>query len=139
MIYKNKEIPNTFNKIAEISDNYIVWVEESNLINNRSYDAYVQFINPSFSYYFTDSYYIKNGTSYELDYNYINGTYTTYLDSANVNYSLNTMLVDDDYISFDETSRADTIPIFIGQIFCCICILWVFKQLSRLFFRGGLS
>ena len=45
MIYKNSEIPSNFNKIAEISDNYIVWVRENRLQSNNSYEAYIQYIS----------------------------------------------------------------------------------------------
>lgn len=138
MIYKNKDIPNNYNRIAEISDNYVVWVKESTLNNNNSYGAYIQFLNPSFSYFYTDEYKIKNGSSYTLDYNYYTSNFGSYIDSADLNYSLTTLEVDDNYISSEDVARADCIAIYFGQILCIVSILWVFKQMSRLFFRGGL-
>lgn len=139
MIYKNNEIPNNYNMIAEINDNFIVWVKEPILNSGINYNAYIQYFNPSFSYFFTDNYKIKNGTSYSLNYNYNTTNFGSYLDNAELEYSLNTLHVDDDYITYKETARVDAINIFFGQILCCVCVLWVFKNLSRLFFRGGLS
>lgn len=138
MLYKNKDIPKNYNRIAEISDNYIVWVKEATLSNNTSYNAYIQFFNPSFSYFFTSDYKIKEGSSYTLDYNYYTSNFGSYIDSADLNYNLSTLEVDHNYITSNETARSDAILIFLGQILCCVYILWIFKQMSRLFFRGGL-
>lgn len=138
MIYKNENIPNNYNRIAEISDNYIVWVKEATLNSGTSYNAYVQYLNPSFQYYFTSNYKIKKGDNYNIDYNYSTTNFGSYIDNADINYSLTTQSIDNDYISSEDTMRNDYINIFLGQILCCVCILWVFKQMSRLFFRGGL-
>lgn len=139
MFYKNEDIPANFNKVAEISDNYIVWVRESTLNDNTSYNAYIQFLNPSFSYLYTEDYKIRSGSEYQYNAHYTNNGMYSYIDYYDTDFSLSTMQVDDDLISTEDTSRSDCITIFGGQILCCICILWVFKQMSRLFFRGGLS
>lgn len=139
MIYKNNEIPLNFNKIAEYSDNYVVWVRESILNSGSSYNAYIQYFNPSFYYIYTDDYKIKQGTSYSIDYNYVNANWGSYMDNADISYSLNTIEVNEEDITYLESNRADIINVFLGQFLCCVCVLWIFKQLSRLFFRGGLS
>lgn len=138
MIFKNSEIPNNFNKIAEISDNYIVWVSSSSLSNNIDYDAYIQFINPSFGLIFVENYRINKGTNYNITPNYINNGLYNYIADYDIDYSLTALEVDENFVSFDNTSRADYINIFIGQFFVVFCILWIFKQLSRLFSKGGL-
>lgn len=138
MFYKSSEIPTNFNRIAEISDNYIVFVKENNLMSNTNYEAYIQFINPSFICLFTENYKIKSGTSYSYNVNYINNGMYSYIDSIDSEFNLNTMQVDSDLFSELDSSRGDYINIFLGQILVCICILWVAKQLTRLVYKGGL-
>lgn len=46
-MYKNNDIPTEYSNLAEISDNYLIWVRESTLQSGRKYSAYVQFLNPS--------------------------------------------------------------------------------------------
>lgn len=139
MIYRNIDIPSNFNKVAEISDNYIVWVREITLRSDTKYEAYIQYYCPSFYYYYTDDYKIKNGDNYIYNANYVNNGVYSYIDNYDVEYTLATQEIDDEYISSNDTARYDYITIFIGQLLCVVCILWVFKQLSRLFFKGGLS
>ena len=136
MIYKSDSIPNSFNKIAEFSDNYIVFVEEAELKSDTKYEAYFQYLKPSVFTVFVDDYQITKGTSYTYDYNYSNNGFYDYVDSVDLEYSLNTM-TSDDFTSLQGT-RADSIDILLGHVLICICILWVFKQFSRLFFKGGL-
>lgn len=138
MIYKNSTIPSNFNKIAEISDNYIVYVKESTLHNGINYEAYIQYINPSTYVLYINDYKIRNGDYYSYDINYLNNGLYNYIDSIDCNYTLSTYTVDSNLISYENSNRGDIVMIFLGQILCCICVLWVFKQLSRLFFRGGL-
>lgn len=138
MIYKNKDIPSNFNKVAEIGDNYIVFVKENKLNSDTDYQAYIQYFSPSWAYFYTTSYRIKQYDHVDMDINYDTSGIYSYLDSITTNTSLTTYQVSDDYISTDETSRFDTITLLFGQILCCICILWVFKQLSRLVYKGGL-
>lgn len=138
MFFKSSEIPNNFNRIAEISDNYIVFVKENNLMSNTNYEAYIQFINPSFICLFTENYKIKSGTSYSYNVNYINNGMYSFIDSIDSEFNLNTIQVDSDLFSELDSSRGDYINIFLGQILVCICILWVAKQLTRLVYKGGL-
>lgn len=138
MIYKDSSIPSNFNKIAEISNNFIVWVKESTLNSGQNYDAYYQYINPSTYVLYTENYKIKNGTTYVYNAHYTTNNMYSYLDYYTTDFSLSTLVPDDDYISDSLHDRADIVTIFLGQILCCVCILWVFHNLSRLFFKGGL-
>lgn len=113
MIYRSSDIPATFNKIAEISDNYIVWVSENVLNSGTNYNAYIQFFNPSFSYIYIEDYQIKNGTNYIYNANYVNNGIYTYIDYYDVDYSLNTYVVDIDYITDNDFTRSDYGSIFI--------------------------
>lgn len=137
MIYKDLSIPAEFNKIAEISDNYIVFVRESNLVSTQAYNAYIQFINPSFGVLYISNYTISNGNC-DIIYNYRNDGFYNYIESADVTYTKSTMQYDLDNFTSNDTAKNDYITIFVGQFLVCVCILWVFKQMSRLFFRGGL-
>lgn len=138
MLYRDSSIPDEFNKIAEISDNYIVFVKENTLISTQAYNAYIQFINPSFGVLYIENYTISEGNC-DIIYNYTNDGLYNYIESADVTYIKTTMQYDDDNFSINDTARADDITIFFGQFLCCVCIIWVFKQMSRLFFRGGLG
>lgn len=137
MIYRNNEIPSAYNKIAEFSDNYVVWVKDSKLNSGVSYDAYIQFFSPSFSYFFTDDYRIKYGDSYTYIANYTNVGGFSYITDYTSEYSLITLDPGNDVTS-EEFNRADMPIIFICQVVMCVIFLWVFKQLSRIFYRGGL-
>lgn len=139
MIYKNPDIPYNFNKIIEFSDNYVVWVKDSNFNSNNEYEAYIQFFNPSFMYCYVEDYKISNGNNVHIDYYYINNGYFNILDSSDIYYEKSAMLIDDSEITNSETSRADTISIIGGQVLCLIVFIWLFKQLSRLVFRGGMN
>lgn len=118
MIYKNSEIPSNFNKIAEISDNYIVWVRENRLQSNNSYEAYIQYYYPSFSYLYTDDYKIKTGSNYVLDANYINNGMYSYIDSYDLNYYLDTITTSSGDVETSDYFRTDY-----PMIFCCGMIL----------------
>lgn len=136
MIYKNNEIPEDFNKIAEINNNYIVWVKESKLNSGSDYNAYIQYLNPSFSYLYTENYRITNGDYYNYIANYDNNGVYSYITDYDLEYTKNTIQTDD--ITSNEFDRPDFPSIFICQVIMCIMFLWVFKQLSRLYFKGGL-
>lgn len=136
MIFRDSSIPAVYNKIAEFGDNYIVLVKENILNSGSSYDAYVQYFSPSTYYVHITDYKITSGTSYSFDYN-TNGM--GYVIGANYSFSLDTYAVDNDTFSSELEDRADIVSIFFGQFLCVVCILWIFKQLSRLFFKGGLS
>lgn len=138
MIFRSDEIPSNFNKIAEISDNFIVWVSENNLLNDTEYEAYIQFFKPCFSYIYIEDYKIKNGTEYNYIPNYGNNGVYSYVDNYDVEFNLNTYEVSTDEFSNNLNYSGDCVPIFFGQLLCVVCILWIFKQFSRLWFKGGL-
>lgn len=137
MIYKSNDIPEGYNKIAEISDNYLVWVRESTLQSGTSYSAYYQFINPSISVIFTNNYRISSGTNYTLDANYVSNGMYNYLDSYDVSFSRTCLTVDSDYISNDDFDRGDMPLIFMCQFICCIFFVWMLNQLSKLIKKDG--
>lgn len=137
MIYRSDDIPEGYNNIAEISDNYLVWVRESRLNCGTSYSAYYQFISPSVSVLFTDNYKISSGTSYSLDANYVNNGVYQYLDSYDVVFSRDTLAVSSDEISSNDFDRGDMPSIFICQFICCIFFVWMLNQLSKLIKKDG--
>lgn len=137
MIYRSDDIPEGYNNIAEISDNYLVWVRESRLNSGTSYSAYYQFIKPSVSVLFTDNYKISTGTSYILDANYVNNGVYQYLDSYDVVFSRDTIEVSSEDISSNDFDRGDMPSIFICQFICCIFFVWMLNQLSKLIKKDG--
>lgn len=139
MIYKNENIPSTFNKVAEISDNYIVWVAENTLESGKTYDAYIQYFSPSFSYFFVEDYMIKDGTEYNYMPHYNNNGVYSYIDYYDKEYSLATLQVDSEDITSDDFNRADFPTIFICQFILAIIFVWVLKNLTRICFKGGLG
>lgn len=124
-MYRSDVIPESYNKIAEISDNYVVWVQPSTLSSGTDYNAYYQFLKPSFYVVEVDNYRIKEGTSY-------------YYESGDVSYTMTCMVPTSESISSDNWENADFPDYFVCQFLLCVFFLWVFKQLSRLFFKGGL-
>lgn len=137
MIFKNNDIPEGYNKLAEISDNYLVWVRESTLQSGTNYSAYIQYINPSPWLLFIDDYKITNGTNYTLYANYISNGMYNYLDSYDVSFSRSTMVVDDDYITDTVYDRGDAPLIFVCQFLCIIAFVWIVNQLTKLCYKGG--
>lgn len=137
MIYRNNDIPQGYNRLAEISDNYLVWVRESTLNSGTSYSAYIQYINPSAFLVFTNDYKITKGTSYTFDANYVTNGMYNYLDSYTADFSLATMSVDSDDLVSGTYDRADSPSIFICQIICVVCFVWILNQLTKIVRKDG--
>lgn len=125
-MFKSSDIPSSYNRIAEVGDNYVVWVSQNKLNSGTSYIAYYQFFTPSFYVMKVDNYYIKDGSEYSVS------------ASGDYDYSFVTMIPDDDYWGDTQYDRADFPQIFVCGFIILIGFIWVFKQLSRLFFKGGL-
>lgn len=132
MIYKNIDIPSNFNKIAEISDNFIVWVKEATLNSGVKYQAYIQFFIPSMNYLYVEDYVIKTGSNYSLNANYINNGVYSYVSYYDLDYSLNTLTVDDDFISQDDYNRADYTVIFLcGFVIVTIFTIILYRLIPK--------
>lgn len=138
-MFKSNKIPNNFNKVVDISDNFIVFVKENTLTNDQDYEAYIQYIKPSFYVLHTYDYRITKGDSYSFDYNYVNNGFGgQYIDSADYTFEKHTLMLESGDTSINEYERGDFPSIFVCQFIMVIIFLWVFKQLSRIFFKGGL-
>lgn len=137
MIFRNNDIPQGYNRLAEISDNYLVWVRESTLKSGTSYSAYIQYINPSAFLVFTDNYKITKGTSYTYDAHYTNNGMYSYVDYYSADYSLSTMSVDSDELVSGTYDRADAPQIFICQFICCLFFVWLLNQLTKIVRKDG--
>lgn len=135
--YRSNDIPQGYNKLAEISDNYLVWVRESKLNSGTSYNAYIQFLTPSFAYFFTDDYKIKTGSDYRYNAHYNSNNMYSYLDYYDCEYSLTTLEVASEDISTSDYDRADMPQIFVCQFLCCFFFVWILNQLSKLVKKGG--
>lgn len=137
MIYRCNDIPEGYTNLAEISDNYLVWVRESTLLSGRDYSAYIQYMTPSIYTVLIDNYRIKTGDNYSLIANYTSNGMYNYLDSYDVEFSLQTLTVDNDLISDNLYDRADAPQIFACQFICVVIFVWVLNQLSKLAKKGG--
>lgn len=138
-MFRDSSIPSAYNRLAEISDNYLVWVRESKLKSGTSYSAYYQYFTPSWCVLFTNDYKITTGTKYSFDYNYVsNGYGGSYIDSADYSFELDTLSVDSTQFSDSVFARADFLSLFVVEFLLCVLAYWVFHNMSRLFFKGGL-
>lgn len=138
MIFRDSQIPEEFNHLAQTSDNYLVWVRETKLSSGTNYNAYIQYLTPSWLVVFTDKYKIRDGTSYSFDYNYVTGSYGgSYIDSADYRFALDTIPVSTDNFTDDLHYRADFPQIFGCGFILCFVFWWVFHNLSKLFLKGG--
>lgn len=132
MIYKNTDIPSSYKYIAKISDNYIVWVDERQLKSNTDYDAYIQFLNPSFSYIFINDYRITNGDNYTFNANYINNGIYSYIDNYELEYTLNTYATNSGDLITNDYGRSDFPSIFIcGIVLTCIYAILLIRLLPK--------
>lgn len=137
MIYRNDDIPQGYNKIAEISDNYLVWVRESSLQSGTSYSAYIQYINPSEFLVFIDNYKITSGTDYEVIPHYTSGGMYTYVDSYDVDFTRTTISVDSELFSSNVYDRGDACSLFVCQFLCCVFFVWLLNQLTKIVRKDG--
>lgn len=137
-MFRNNDIPQEYNKLAEISDNYLVWVRESRLVSGTKYNAYIQYLSPSWLVVSTNDYMIKSGTNYRYNAHYSTNSMYNYLDYYDTSYELTTLAVSSDHFTSDIHSRADFPLIFVCGFLICLVFWWVFHNLSRLFFKGGL-
>lgn len=135
-MFINENIPSDYNRVAEISDNYIVLVRENTLNNGVNYNAYYQFFSPSTDYIFTDHYRITNGDNYSYDYNYVNNQYYSYIDSMDLNFSKNTFELSN--ISNDLWDRHDywSIGLTIGLLLALFIL--IYNLATSLVTKGGI-
>lgn len=136
-MFHNNDIPEGYNKIAEISDNYVVWTNESKLESGRNYTVYYEYLQPSWLVVPIDNYQIKSGTEYTYVAHYNNSGMYSYLDYYDVDYSLTTMSPDSDILTDNDFDRADMPLIFICQFILVFCFVWIINQLSKLIHKGG--
>lgn len=135
-MYVDENIPSNFNKIAEISDNYIILVKESSLNNNSSYEAYVQFFSPSTQVIHLTNYKISTGDDYSYDYHYTNNQYYSYIDYVDVDFTKHTYTLDQ--TSTDFWDRPDYWSIGCVVFFLMCLVIVIVNLASSLITKGGL-
>lgn len=135
-MFVSSDIPSNFNKVAEISDNYIVLVRENKLLSGNDYHAYYQFFSPSTEIIYTENYRITNGDTYSYDYNYNSNQYYSYIDSMDLNYSKNTFELTN--VSNNLFDRHDYWSIGLTvALFLCLTIL-ITNLATSLVHKGGI-
>lgn len=135
-MFISEDIPSNFNRVAEISDNFIVLVKENKLNSGQNYQAYYQFFSPSTEVIFTDHYKITKGDTYTYDYNYVNNQYYSYIDSMDLVYSKDTFELTN--ISNDLWDRHDywSIGITIGLLLALFIL--IYNLATSLVTKGGI-
>lgn len=122
-MFISDDIPSNYNRIAEISDNYIVLVRENKLTSGISYDAYLQFFNHSTSVLHLTNYKITTGDSYTYDYNYITNQYYSYIDYVSLSYSKDTIPLSDRSNSLFDRFDISNISIIVGLLLGLVILI----------------
>ena len=63
----------------------------------------------------------------------------SYIDYYDSDYTLTTLVVDSDDITYNDFCRADFPLIFICQFIVVLMFLWVFNHLTRIAHKGGIA
>lgn len=129
-------IPNNFNRIAEISDNYIVLVKENKLNSGTSYEAYYQFYSPSTEVVHVTNYKITNGDAYTYNYHYTNNQYYSYIDYMDLEFSKTTLTLDNR--TSDLFDRHDYWSIGLTVALLLSLFIIIANLASSLIHRGGI-
>ena len=136
-MYISSDIPSNFNKVYELSDNYIVLGTSSNLSSDVNYEVYIQYFLPSIYVVHLTDYKIKleNANDFSLNYNYyqMGGVY-----SADGVFSQTACQIDRSLCSDSQFDRGDFTLIFICQFLICVWFVWLLNQLTKLVHKGGI-
>ena len=135
-MFLDSSIPSNFNKVAELSDNYIILVKENTLTSGHSYEAYIQFFNPSTEIIHTTNYKISGGDVATYNVHYVNTQYYSYIDYIDATYTKNTYELDS--ITNDFWGRHDitNIGIMVGLLLALTII--IVNLATSLVHRGGI-
>lgn len=134
-MFISEEIPTNFNKVAELHDNYVILVKEDVLTSGRTYEAYIQFFNPSTTYEHLTNYRISDGNDIKYNYHYTNNQYYSYIDYMQVAYTKNTYEITRDtdlWARFDVSSVA----LIVGLLLALVII--IVNLATSLVHRGGI-
>lgn len=131
-MFVSDTIPVEYDKIAEISDNYIVLVREAQLVSGRDYDAYYQFLQPSVFVLHVEDYRIKLGNLNENEYSYNSSGEVL---SSEISSTLNCNTLETRENGFYD--RFDSPYILFHQFFIVFLFVWVLNQISKLVKKGG--
>lgn len=134
-MYIDENIPSNYNRIAEISDNYIILVRENVLNSNNTYNAYIQYFNPSTQVIFINDYRIKYGDTYSIDYSYTSNQWGNFLNTGDLVYSLHTNEINN--IQSDFFSRPDCANFLFTATLIIIFLLFCMNAVTSLVEKGG--
>lgn len=135
-MFIDENIPSSYNRIAEISDNYIVLVRENKLNDNTDYDAYIQFFSPSTEVLHITNYRITNGDSYTYDYHYTNNQYYSYIDYMTLDFSKNTYALGNTSTSFFDRHDFWSIGLVVALLLALVIL--IVNLATSLVHRGGI-
>lgn len=135
-MFIDASIPNEFNKVAEISDNYIVLVKVNVLNSGTNYEAYYQFFNPSTEVIHTNNYKITQGDNYQYNYYYTNNDYFSYIDYTKLEFSKNTFELTN--TSSDLWERHDYWSIGLTVALLLSLTILITNLATSLVHRGGI-
>lgn len=135
-MFISSDIPNAYNRIAELHDNYVILVKEQLLSSNNSYDAYVQFFSPSTEVLHLTNYKITDGTNKTYNYHYVNTQYYSYIDYVDVSYTKNTYLLDNVSNNLFDRHDIASIGLLVGLLMALVII--IVNLATSLIHRGGI-
>lgn len=138
-MFIDESIPQSYKYIAEISDNYVVLVENSTLNNNYTYNAYYQFFYPSTQVLFVDDYKIKNGDIISYDFNYVSDNFYNYIDSIDKNIVLHCNELEetrDNDANLFNRADISNVGLLVALFLCLYILIW--NLASALVHRGGI-
>lgn len=129
-------IPENYNRIAEISDNYIILVRENVLNNNNSYDAYIQFFSPSTEVVHLNNYRITKYNNITYNYIYNNNQFYNYIDYVTTEFSLNTILLEDRNSELFNRHDYWSIGLMVALLLCLVIL--IVNLATSIVHRGGI-
>lgn len=130
-MYIDSSIDSSYKYIAELTNNYVILTKNRVLESNDSYDAVLQFFNPSTDFEYISNYKPKLENAASLEYTYL----TNNFDELGYYYTQNCIEIETDS---DFFSRPDYANIIIGVTSICVFASVIINCVTSLVVKGGL-
>ena len=136
-MYICEDIPVAYKYIAEINENHVILVNTNVIDSSHTYNAYIQFFNPSSDFQQISNYKPKfeNATNITTYYDYVNNGYYNIYESARYDFNQRCYEVTRNY---DFFSRPDYANIIYGVTSIVLLSAIVVNCVTSLVIKGGL-